>query len=146
MKYELKLKKHICLILSVFVNVLEEWRNLSEILGESPTISALKHVYLYQILYSVFLWKSLHQHQCPCILFGKFVIAFNLDFNQEIILHFYKCQKSFANASNIFFIMLRYIYVIRIAPGKSFTVYLIVHVYTCKIINFFYIDNHLQRS
>lgn len=74
------------------------------------------------------------------------VIAFNLDFNQEIILHFYKCQKSFANASNIFFIMLRYIYVIRIAPGKSFTVYLIVHVYTCKIINFFYIDNHLQRS
>lgn len=35
-------KKNISLNLCFFVNVLDEWRNLSEILGESPNISALK--------------------------------------------------------------------------------------------------------
>lgn len=62
-------------------------------------------IYLYMILYSVFLWKSLHQHRYPCLfgfLFGKFVAAFNLDFNQEIILHFSENVKNHFQIFRIF--------------------------------------------
>lgn len=47
-------KKNISLNLCFFVNVLDEWRNLSEILGESPNISALKSclfIYYYTVCF-----------------------------------------------------------------------------------------------
>lgn len=46
-------KKNISLNLCFFVNVLDEWRNLSEILGESPNISALKSCPIYIWFYTV---------------------------------------------------------------------------------------------
>lgn len=46
-------KKNISLNLCFFVNVLDEWRNLSEILGESPNISGFKIMSIYIWFYTV---------------------------------------------------------------------------------------------